>query len=414
MHDVIVVGGGPGGLYASWCLARKGFSVLVVEEHDTAGKPVHCTGVLAPEAFQEFALSDNAILNELKTACFYSPSGHKITYATNRTEAVVVDRHRFDQGLCGSAQREGVEVCLGNKVTNIGIGPDHVEVQRLNEIRPLRGRACILAAGASYVLQRRMGLGLPAVHLNSAQAEMPAAPLEEVEIHFGAEVAPQGFAWVVPVRRAAQSHARIGLMCEGNAALYFERFVERVSERWRLQTEGMAAPRPRILPLAPIRKTYSNRLLVVGDAAGLVKPTTGGGIYYSILSAAIAGDVLSEALLRDMLSEHALREYEARWRQRIGSEFQAQLTLRLLAQRLTDREIEDFFELARTDGLMPLVRKTARFNHHYDLIAALLKYPATRKILFRCLTGSFTSETRRTRRKRAASVDLRGERTGVS
>src|SRR5438094_541827 len=129
MHDVIVVGGGPGGLYASWCLARKGFSVLVVEQHDTAGKPGHSTGGLAPE----------------------------------------------------------------------------------------------------------------------------------------------GFAWVVPVRRAAQSHARIGLMCEGNAALYFERFVERVSERWQLQTEGMAAPRPRILPLAPIRKTYSNRLLVVGDAAGLVK-----------------------------------------------------------------------------------------------------------------------------------------------
>ena len=144
-------------------------------------------------------------------------------------------------------------------------------------------------------------------------------------------------------------------------------------------------PRQRIIPLAPIRKTFSDRLLVVGDAAGLVKPTTGGGIYYSILSAAIASDVLSEALPKDRLCESALREYERRWRRRIGSEFQAQLTFRLLAQRLTDSGIEELFDLARTDGLMPLIRKTARFNHHYDLITALLKYPATRNILFRRL-----------------------------
>ena len=124
MRDVIVVGGGPGGLYASWCLARKGFSVTVVEEHGTAGQPVHCTGILAPEAFEEFALPDDSILNELKTACFHSPSGQKITYVTNGSEAVVVDRHCFDQSLCESAQEEGVELYLGNKVTNIAIGQE--------------------------------------------------------------------------------------------------------------------------------------------------------------------------------------------------------------------------------------------------------------------------------------------------
>src|SRR2546428_4948800 len=156
MRDVIVVGGGPGGLYASRCLARKGFSVGVVEEHGTAGQPVHCTGILASDAFREFALPEEAVLNELKTACFYSPAGQKIAYTTNGVEAVVVDRHRFDQSLCESAQKEGVELCLGNKVTNIVIDRNHVEVQRLNEARTLRGRACILAAGASYGLQRRM------------------------------------------------------------------------------------------------------------------------------------------------------------------------------------------------------------------------------------------------------------------
>jgi digeranylgeranylglycerophospholipid reductase len=385
--DVIVVGGGPGGLYASWRLAQKGLSVTVAEEHGTAGHPVHCTGVLAPEAFREFALPDEAILNELRTACFYSPSGQKIEYATDGVEAVVVDRDWFDQRLCELAQDAGVEVRLGSKVTNIATAKTHVEVRRFNETHPLRARACILATGASYGLQRQMGLGLPPVHLNSAQAELPAAPLEEVELHFGAEIAPQGFAWVVPVRRRSESHARVGLMCEGNAALYFERFLERGRTRWQLRTNGRITPRQRMLPLAPIRKTYADRLLVVGDAAGLVKSTTGGGIYYSLVSAAIAADVLAEALGADQLSETTLRAYERRWRQRLDPELQAQLTLRFLAQRLTDPEIEELFDLARTDGLMPLIRKTARFNHHYEVIAALLRYPATRKILFRRLSS---------------------------
>jgi flavin-dependent dehydrogenase len=246
---------------------------------------------------------------------------------------------------------------------------------------------CILATGASYGLQRQLGLGLPAVRLNSAQVEVPAARLEEVEVHFGAELAPQGFAWVVPVRRGAESYARVGLMCEGNAALFFERLMEQVRERWQLRTGGPVTPRQRLLPLAPIGKTYCDRLLVVGDAAGLVKATTGGGIYYSILSAAIAADVLAEALAADDLSEAALRAYEKRWRQRLEPELQAQLTLRLLTRRLSDTEIEAFFDLARTDGLMPLIRKTAQFNHHYELITAVLKYPATRKILFRRALG---------------------------
>jgi len=140
-------------------------------------------------------------------------------------------------------------------------------------------------------------------------------------------------------------------MCQGNPGQYFDSFLDRVRQRWGIAANGNPVPRQRILPLSPIRKTYANRLLVVGDAAGLVKPTTGGGIYYSLVSAAIAAEVLANALRRDRLGEPVLREYERRWRDRLEEEFQAQLTFRLLAQRLTDTEIEDLFELANTDGL---------------------------------------------------------------
>jgi flavin-dependent dehydrogenase len=142
-----------------------------------------------------------------------------------------------------------------------------------------------------------------------------------------------------------------------------------------------------MLPLGPIERTFDDRLLVVGDAAGLVKPTTGGGIYYSLISAAIAAEVAADGLRSNRLDAAELSDYETRWRGRIGAELDAQAELRRVSERLSDAEIDALFDLARTEGVMPLVRKTAQFNQHRHFIKALFKHPPVRKVLFRSLTG---------------------------
>jgi flavin-dependent dehydrogenase len=225
------------------------------------------------------------------------------------------------------------------------------------------------------------------VFLQSAQIELPAERLGDVEVHFGLDVAPRGFAWAVPVQRRCGKYVRVGLMCEHGAAEYFQRFLRRVGSRWGIGFEQSLTPRQKILPLAPIQKTYTERVVVIGDAAGLVKPTTGGGIYYSLVSAAIAAETLVAALPKDKLSERTLRDYETRWRKRLGAELRAQLALRSSARCLTDPDMDELFELANTDGLMPLIRRTAHFNYHRDLISALFQYPRARKILYRRLAG---------------------------
>jgi flavin-dependent dehydrogenase len=197
-----------------------------------------------------------------------------------------------------------------------------------------QARACVLACGANYSLQRRLGLGMPGVFLQSAQVER-----------------------------------RLGL---GRTAIP--------------PTRG--EPRQKMLPLSPVARTYGDRLLAVGDAAGLVKATTGGGIYYSLVSARLAADLLDDRLASDSLGERELQQYQHAWRRRLGAELDAQLSLRLLANRLSDTEIDALFELARTDGIMPIVRRTARFNQHRDLILSLLKHPPVRRIFYRRLAGS--------------------------
>ena len=91
------------------------------------------------------------------------------------------------------------------------------------------------------------------------------------------------------------------------------------------------------------------------------------------------------ALQKDDLSAERLAPYEHQWRERLQDEFQAQLSLRLFAHRMTDDDIEELFELARTDGVMPIVRRTASFNRHRKLILALLKHPPVRQLLLRRL-----------------------------
>jgi geranylgeranyl reductase family protein len=384
MLDVAVIGGGPGGLHAATLLARAGFDVTLLEEHREVGQPVHCTGVLAADAFQEFELSRASILNTLSTARFVSPAGFQISYTTPSIEAHVVDRRLLDRTLAQRASDAGAHLCAGRRVRNVEATLDGMRVD-IEGADAVHARSVVLACGANYGLQRRFGLGMPKVSLNSAQLEVPAQRGGDVEVYFGSDRAPGGFAWTVPVTRPTGPFVRIGLMCEGDAAMFFRQFVNRVGPAWGIPLELVGEPRRRLLPLSPLRRTYSSRLLAVGDAAGLVKPTTGGGIYYSLVSATLAAETLIPALRSNQLEEEALAVYQQRWRQRLGSEFQAQLALRMLAQRMSDAEIDALFDLALTDGVMPIVRATAKFNQHRHLISGLFRYSPTRRLLFRRL-----------------------------
>jgi len=386
MRDVAIVGGGPGGLSAARRLAADGWSVIVFEEHDRIGAPVHCTGVLAEDVIASMNLPAEAILNPLSTVRFVAPAGHSFDYTTANTEAVVIDRAVFDSALAHRAEQAGAEIVRGGRVTSIDVA-DRVIVT-LPDREPVEARAVILACGANYAFQKRLGLGMPSTFLQSAQLELPAGRPGDVEMHFGSEIAPKGFAWAVPVRRGSATFARIGVMADSDAGLYFSRMVSRVAERWEVSLPDALSPRRRMLPLASVKRTYSDRVLAVGDAAGMVKPTTGGGIYYSVVSGEIAAEVIGKGLAAGDLSAATLREYEDCWRGRFQSEFTAQLALRFVAQRMRDADIDALFSLATTDGILPIVRQTARFNRHRDFILALLRHQPARRALFGRLASS--------------------------
>jgi digeranylgeranylglycerophospholipid reductase len=377
--DVIVVGGGPAGLLTSRDLAASGFCVVVLEEHDTIGVPVHCTGVLGMDAFDELDLPRETILHTAHAARFISADGSSVLIDHERVRAAVIDRGRFDASLAANATAAGAEIRVGCRVRQIDVESDGVTVSAASG--PVRGRACVLACGANYRFNRQLGLGLPRLFVHSAQREVPFPETEHVEVYLGRQIAAGGFGWLVPFRRRDTPFARLGVMCEGRPRAAFAELANRIRRRFDVSLDS-DEPRIKVLPLAPVARTWARRVLAVGDAAGLVKATTGGGIYFGLLSGRIAAEVLRDALHEDRLAAARLQEYERRWRARLWPEIRAGLAFRAMASRLSDRTIDRVIELARVDGIVPLLKQTADFNWHGAAARSLLRHPSFRRVVF--------------------------------
>ena len=379
MRDVVVIGAGPAGLTTAASLAAAGHDVVVLEEHAEVGRPVHCTGVLGHDAFDELDLPRQSILAVTGAASFRYGHGEPVCVETERIKAVIVDRSSFDGALAVRARDRGAELQTSARVDALSVDATGVTVQVRGAASPLRARVCVLACGANYRFNRELGLGVPRAFVQTAQVETPFAAMPRIDIRLGRELAPGGFAWAVPFSRGGVPFARLGLFCENNAWRRFAAFTARVAEENGVDSESLPAPRLKMLPLGPVKRTVADRVVAVGDAAGLVKPTTGGGIYYSILSGALAADGLDQALRRDTLAERDLRVWEDSWRARRGPDIRAGLAFRALATRIGDRGIQALIEVARVDGIMPLLKETADFNWHRRAALALLRHPSVRK-----------------------------------
>jgi geranylgeranyl reductase family protein len=368
-------------------LGEQGHDVLLLEEHDVIGAPVHCTGLMGAEAFDEFDLPRETILGVAGSARFWGAAGQSVAVRSDRVHAVVIDRAQFDTRLAARAERAGAEVARGYRVESIVVEKGAVRVTTNRPGVVVRARACVLACGARYRFHRALGLGLPDVYLQSAQLETPFPVVSEIQVRFGRHVAPSGFAWLVPISRGAIPHARIGLMSAARVRQQFAAFLEQMCAGAGVDRASIPSPRLKMLPLGPVTKTYGDRVIAVGDAAGLVKPTTGGGIHYGLLSGALAADVLGRTLRRDRLGAASLARYERLWRRRLGREIRVGLAFRKIATRLSDDSIDQIIELARVNGVIPLLQETASFNWHRKAAVALLGHPSFRRIVFQSFSG---------------------------
>ncbi len=379
MHDVIVVGGGPVGCFTASLLARKDFDTLVLERNPSVGHGVICTGLIGVEAFDRFHLPRGSVINQIQDMSFFSPSGIRFSYRPGSPMASVVDRCQFDKDMADMALSHGARLRRNSLVRDIKIREDglNVEVESRGKSYDLRARMAVVACGFNPELTEKLGLGSPRECLQGAEVVLDVAGLRETEIYVGRDVAPESFAWVVPM---SSEKARIGMTTRENADLFLRSFLHNPRIRDRIKSHNQKI-NVDVIPIRPIKKSFTRRVLVVGEAAGQVKSTTCGGIYYGLISAKLAAETIEDAFSQGRFDDGILKRYERRWKDELGGELEIGYRLRQIFWGIEDKKIDRLFKILNSDGIGPVIQRKAQFDWHKDLILMLSRHVILRKYL---------------------------------
>ncbi len=371
-YDVAVIGAGPSGLHTARRLAERGFDVLVLEKKSRVGEAVNCTGLIGTEVFDEFGLSTDSVLRRVQDVKLVSPGGISLDYHHPSCFAHVVDRDRFDQEIGEQARAAGVKIRTGAAVQDVVRSKDHVEVRAVtavDEPAAFTARAVVIATGIQQDLSRKLDLGRPAKHLHGVQVEAEVEAEEPLTIFAGRSFAPGGFAWAVP---SQPGRAKYGLITERDARQGFKAFRRMYLKDKPVHFEERSVA---YKPIAQglMSHTFGSRVLAVGEAAGQVKTTTGGGVAFGLRCAEIAADVLAAQLGKGSTMETGLAEYERLWKRELRTEILLGYYARRIWARLNDAHIERVFQFVRSDGVIPIIREKGNFDRHGELILALLR-----------------------------------------
>jgi geranylgeranyl reductase family protein len=370
--DVLIVGAGPSGLRVAGRLAAAGFSVRIIERKPAVGQNVLCTGIVSQEVFEKYELDPGSILREVRSVQLVSPFASVVTYQHPRSFAYVVDRQDFDSRLAATAQAAGASIDLECAVEDISVDDGGVKLMaKRNRSGPISYTApvAVIASGVDYGLQKKAGLDTPRDFLVGAQAELPADADDITTVFFGRGIAPGAFAWSVP---AGHGKARVGLLTKKDPKACLLKFIEANRPRWLAAFEESGI-RTKAVAQGLLARTSADRVLAVGEAAGQVKTTTGGGISYGLLCADLAAEAIIECFKKGSFSASALAAYESGWKKAIQKEIVIGYYTRKMCARLSDGQIEGLFQLAKNDGIIPIIRETADFDWHSGLITALLE-----------------------------------------
>ncbi|MFC2123159.1 NAD(P)/FAD-dependent oxidoreductase, partial [Bacteroidota bacterium] len=355
--------------------------VLVLEKAEGLGSKTSCTGIIGRECASSFPVEEHVILRWANSARIFPPSGKSLRVFRDERQACIIDRPAFDRSMAEQAQGRGAQYRLGSPVREVKVGGSGVtvEVSSPGEGSTYNARVAVVAAGFGSRITEKLGLGTVGDFVMGAQAEVSTHDVDEVEVYFGRKIAPGFFAWLVPT---TSGKALAGLLSRRSPGIYLRKFIDTLQIKGKIVSIDSDLSHGGI-PLKPLARTYGERLMVVGDAAGQVKPTTGGGVYYGLLCAEIAANTLITALKADDLSAKNLSRYERDWKNKLARELSVGYWSRKLYEHLTDRQVDRIFGIMKSSGIdrALLEAKELSFDWHSDIMLKLLGYRAVGKVV---------------------------------
>ena len=378
-YDFVVVGAGPVGSLLARRLCEGGASVLIIEEHAQIGRPFQCAGLVNPEAMEIVGLQDT-VLTPIWGARIHGPSGEVVSIGspdTVRTWSVC--RKLFDESILESALQSGAALWLSSKPISAEQDDDTVGITISTSTGNVDVRCSMLcgADGAHSWVRRNFRMGRPKEMMIGFQVEVTGYIGEEgrLDMYTGSEIAPGFFAWAIPsgdtTRIGAWSKAD---MLQGKSP---EQLLDTLmkSRLWTRRFSGcrevgrFCGPVPSGLVSRPLR----GRVALFGDAAGLCKPTTGGGIGPGFTHV----EALVPLLLQRTLGNLTQSGLEARVSKILDPMRKDQLRARALRDafltQMDDDELDNVFSVWSKPDVIELINEVGEIENPIPLGIRMLR-----------------------------------------
>jgi digeranylgeranylglycerophospholipid reductase len=325
-YDVLVIGGGPAGALAAKTAVEKGLSACIVEKRPAIGAPIRCAEGIGKEALCEF-IDPNPrwISAEMTGAAIVAPDGFLMKleskFAGNKV-GYILDRKFFDRELVWRAAEAGADVAVKSRASAPIIQNGCVKgakIECCGIITNVTADVIIAADGVESKFSRWCGIDttVPVREIMSSVQYLMAdidIDAHTTVFYLGNEVAPEGYLWIFP---KGERCANVGIGISGKksgeghrAKDYLDRFVKKTFPHGK-PIEYIAGG---VSVCRPLECTVADGLIIAGDAARVVDPLTGGGIYNGMYTGRLAAEVAAECIGTCDVSKTALMKYDKTWR----------------------------------------------------------------------------------------------------
>ncbi len=387
--DVVIVGAGPVGGRAATLLSEQGFRVLMLEEHTEIGRPFQCAGLVTPSAMNVVG-GHETVLEEVDGALIHGPSGTLVPVGTEGVlRTYVVCRKRFDQFIVQQGMEAGATLWLDSVPLNAQANDDGVEVtvRKSGEIHHLHCKLLIGADGAHSWTRRTFKMGRPKELMIGFQTEVVGYEGRErwLEMYSGSSIAPGFFAWVIP---SGFGTHRIGLWSTADRLngrsieSCYQDLMDHPLWKERFANTSEIARYCGPVPSGMVKKPVKNRVMLLGDAAGMAKPTTGGGLGPGFHQIQCIIEPLSEAIRANTLDEVTLKSITKKpWAAMKKEQDRARTLRNLLVSDCSDDVLDKHFTNFAHPDTLQLINAIGDIEKPVPLGMALLKQvPAFRPL----------------------------------